>query len=604
MNDDLIIQKFITDKNKINSHYKQIINKNQEIKEYLDNRYKDGNNNYCETLYRIQYHIEKRPVCPNCGKYVKFISGTGYRGYCSVSCSKNYIKEDNNLIITDYTIKNDYLLNGELNTKNKLQIKYIKEHGYELYLLNRYNDSQNFGEVIYRICNNIDNIPKCKECGKPVRFLNLSDGYDDVCSDRCKSISLLPEITDDYIKSLDKKGGLFKNIWYGHDKIEQYLKNKFKDEYRSYDEAIYMVLMNMHKIPRCPVCGNYVKFEKNRYEHKFMKYCSIECQSIGRRTKTINKIKKLTGFNIELTNSNQYKFINVCDIHKEFILTHDQFHNRCSSTRYMYGVLCPICNPERNPQTSIETIMKDILDNLNIEYIQHDRKLIGPKELDFYLNNYKIAIECNGIYWHSLQKKDKDYHINKFNICRDKGIQLISFWEYDIKHNESFITNILKIYSNNIEHNYTDNFNYEIKCIDNKEYRDFVNSYSLHRNNKRVNLKLGLYIENKLIYTFGLNENKTNIHILKIVSRFNYYIKDVVKYIIDYLDTDKDIIIDVNNDIGDIYNITKYCCYYKNIDSYEDFVIRKDDTALAKKNDKFVVRCYNSGIIEYKVKLL
>ena len=115
---------------------------------------------------------------------------------------------------------------------------------------------------------------------------------------------------------------------------------------------------------------------------------------------------------------------------------------------------------------------------------------------------------------------------------------------------------------------------------------------------------MGLYIENKLIYTFGLNENKTNIHILKIVSRFNYYIKDVVKYIIDYLDTDKDIIIDVNNDIGDIYNITKYCCYYKNIDSYEDFVIRKDDTALAKKNDKFVVICYNSGITEFKVKLL
>lgn len=88
MNDDLIIQKFITDKNKINSHYKQIINKNQEIKNYLDNRYTDGNNDYCETIYRIQYHLDNHPICPNCGKYVKFISGTGYRGYCSVSCSK------------------------------------------------------------------------------------------------------------------------------------------------------------------------------------------------------------------------------------------------------------------------------------------------------------------------------------------------------------------------------------------------------------------------------------------------------------------------------------------------------------------------------------
>lgn len=158
-----------------------------------------------------------------------------------------------------------------------------------------------------------------------------------------------------------------------------------------------------------------------------MKYCSIKCQIIGRRTETINKIKKLTGFDIELINNNQYKFINVCDIHKEFILTHDQFHNRCSSTRYMYGVLCPICNPERNPQTSIETIMKDILDNLKINYIQHNRKIIGPKELDFYLLDYKIAIECNGTYWHSTDKKDKDYHINKFNLCKDKGIELLSF---------------------------------------------------------------------------------------------------------------------------------------------------------------------------------
>ena len=65
-----------------------------------------------------------------------------------------------------------------------------------------------------------------------------------------RAISLLPEITDDYIKSLDKKEGLFKNIWYGHDKIEQYLKNKFKDEYRSYDEAIHMILENKKHLPK------------------------------------------------------------------------------------------------------------------------------------------------------------------------------------------------------------------------------------------------------------------------------------------------------------------------------------------------------------------
>lgn len=601
MNDNLIIQRFITSKDKINPHYKQIINSNQEIKNYLDNRYTDGNDDYCETLYRIQHHIETHPVCPNCGKYVRYINGTGYRESCSVSCSKKYIKEKSNNIITDDIIKNDYLENNKINT-NKLQIKYIKEHGYENYLLNRYKDTKNFGEVIYRICNNIFEIPKCKVCNKQVKFLSLINGYDDVCSDRCKNISLLPEITDDYIKSLDKKGGLFKGIWYGHDKIEEYLKNKFKEEYRSYDEAIYMVLENLKHIPRCPVCGKLLMFKKDRsqFSSRFMKYCSHECQSIGKRLKTINKIKKLTGFNIELINNNQYKFINVCDIHKEFILTHDQFHNRCSTTRYMYGVLCPICNPERNPQTSIETIMKDILDNLKINYIQHDRKIIAPKELDFYLPDYKIGIECNGTYWHSTDKKDKDYHINKYNLCKDQDIQLLSFWEYDIKHNESFITNILKIYTDKIDNYIILNNNYEIKSIDNKTYKNFLKTYDLDRNNKRVSEKYGLFVNDKLIYVIGFNYNKTNMHIIKICSRYNYYINDIIYYFIKFLKYDNKIIIDVNNDIGDIYNIKKYSNYLKTVDNYTEFKVKKDDTVLAKKNDKFIVKCYGSGIIQYE----
>ena len=35
-------------------------------------------------------------------------------------------------------------------------------------------------------------------------------------------------------------------------------------------------------------------------------------------------------------------------------------------------VLCPICNPLKKQETTIETIIKNILDDLNILYIQHD----------------------------------------------------------------------------------------------------------------------------------------------------------------------------------------------------------------------------------------
>ena len=51
--------------------------------------------------------------------------------------------------------------------------------------------------------------------------------------------------------------------------------------------------------------------------------------------------------------------------------------------------------------SNLEIEMMTFLNQLNMNYVQNDRSVIGPKELDFYLPDYNIAIEMNGIYWHS-----------------------------------------------------------------------------------------------------------------------------------------------------------------------------------------------------------
>ena len=63
-----------------------------------------------------------------------------------------------------------------------------------------------------------------------------------------------------------------------------------------------------------------------------------------------------------------------------------------------------------------------ILEELDIKFVEHNRKIISPKELDFYLPDYNSAIECNGLYWHSDFKKEKAYHYDKCNtvyICNN-----------------------------------------------------------------------------------------------------------------------------------------------------------------------------------------
>jgi hypothetical protein len=51
----------------------------------------------------------------------------------------------------------------------------------------------------------------------------------------------------------------------------------------------------------------------------------------------------------------------------------------------------------------------------NGKIITNNRKILKGKELDIYLPDEKLAIEFDGIYWHSL--KDENYHLNKTKLC-------------------------------------------------------------------------------------------------------------------------------------------------------------------------------------------
>lgn len=64
--------------------------------------------------------------------------------------------------------------------------------------------------------------------------------------------------------------------------------------------------------------------------------------------------------------------------------------------------------------------------------IENTRKVITPQELDIYLPDLNLAIEYNGINWHSITTgMSKDYHLNKSLRCRNLGIRLIHIYEFE-----------------------------------------------------------------------------------------------------------------------------------------------------------------------------
>jgi very-short-patch-repair endonuclease len=72
-----------------------------------------------------------------------------------------------------------------------------------------------------------------------------------------------------------------------------------------------------------------------------------------------------------------------------------------------------------------------------------DRKIIPPLLIDIYIPSANLAIEFNGLYWHSEFHKDKKYHLNKTNMCKDLGIDLIHIWEDDWINRKDVLKSII-----------------------------------------------------------------------------------------------------------------------------------------------------------------
>lgn len=94
-------------------------------------------------------------------------------------------------------------------------------------------------------------------------------------------------------------------------------------------------------------------------------------------------------------------------------------------------IRCFSCRPKR--ESSGECILREWFMKHNLNFTINDRSIITG-ELDFYFPDHNIAIEYNGIYWHSeLAGRDRHYHINKLNKCEELGINLIQIFEHELE---------------------------------------------------------------------------------------------------------------------------------------------------------------------------
>lgn len=92
------------------------------------------------------------------------------------------------------------------------------------------------------------------------------------------------------------------------------------------------------------------------------------------------------------------------------------------------GFVCTVCNPREIGVSKAEVEIREFI-NKYYNILPNDRSIIYPYELDVVIPSLKTAIEFCGIYWHSDKYADKMYHLNKLNLCKDLGYNLITIFE-------------------------------------------------------------------------------------------------------------------------------------------------------------------------------
>ena len=150
-----------------------------------------------------------------------------------------------------------------------------------------------------------------------------------------------------------------------------------------------------------------------------------------------------------------------------------------------------------------ERKIQEFLTSIGVTFQTSDRKLLKPKELDIIIPSAKVAIELNGVAWHSENRgKAKNYHSDKTVACEKIGYRLVHIWSTEWATQQELVKSRLKSIlgvSSKIMARKC-----QIKIVSSLDAKNFLNANHM-QGYCQSTIRYGLYSDNILtaLMTFG-----------------------------------------------------------------------------------------------------
>lgn len=278
---------------------------------------------------------------------------------------------------------------------------------------------------------------------------------------------------------LEKYG---KERYQNTDEFIQKRSNTWKERYSS-AEAI-QTINDKRRNTITQRYGGYDNLGRKKYDHEVAEYRKqfgdFVCDLILSKQKQkddvvyIDRVKQ--HFNEEYIRKHF-----IVDKKFNFIELQSYFH---ISSSYAYRVKDYFNIKEPNKNEICKSQFRFLQQFDGVEVLINRRDIIAPYELDGYFPHFHLAVEMNGILYHSIgpskysrftRFNDSNYHRSKYKMCYDKGITLFSMFDSD---EQSYWVNLIRDALG-----YNKPSSGHVKVVDVLYAQKFIHTYSIFNNN-------------------------------------------------------------------------------------------------------------------------
>lgn len=192
----------------------------------------------------------------------------------------------------------------------------------------------------------------------------------------------------------------------------------------------------------------------------------------------------------------------------------------------------PVCY-HCHPKSSVEQLeIFEFVKSLGFEPKLSDKRLIAPKEIDVLVDGV-LAIEYDGLFWHSEMIVPDTHASEKLRLCIDAGVELLRIYQDEWMYKRSIVEAHIKRRLN-VEMKYIQSCDCVIKVINDNERALFNNTNHIE-GDVAADVSYGLEHAGLLVATISFNVQCDVFCIIQFCELIDTVVVDALKTFLSYV---------------------------------------------------------------------